>query len=68
VGQFESGGALSGLPAWADCVYSGLMPEVRKIARYTLEAILVLVPLVVVIYFLAYPDRFDAVLGWLVKR
>jgi hypothetical protein len=38
------------------------MTEGRKIARYTLEALLVLVPLAVVIYFLAYPDSFDAVL------
>ncbi len=44
------------------------MPEVRKIARYTLEALLVLVPLAVVIYFVAYPDKFDVFLDWLVRR
>jgi hypothetical protein len=46
----------------------GRIPEVRKIARYTLEALLVLVPLVVVIYFVAYPDKFDAFLDWMVRR
>jgi hypothetical protein len=44
------------------------MPEARKIARYTLEAALIVVPLAVVLYFLAYPDRFDATLNWLVHR
>jgi hypothetical protein len=38
------------------------MPKVRKIARYTVETLLVLVPLAVVVYFLAYPDRFQCVL------
>jgi hypothetical protein len=43
------------------------MPEVRKFARYTLDALLVLVPLAVIIYFLAYPDSFDASLNWMVR-
>ena len=43
-------------------------PEARRIVRYSLEASLVLVPLAVVIYFLAYPDQFDAFLNWLVGR
>jgi hypothetical protein len=44
------------------------MSRTRTIARYSLEASLVLVPLAVVIYFLAYPDQFDALLNWLVER
>jgi hypothetical protein len=44
------------------------MPRARTVARYSLEASLVLVPLAVVIYFLAYPDQFDAFLNWLVGR
>jgi hypothetical protein len=44
------------------------MAQTRKIVRYTFEALLVLVPLAVVIYFLAYPDMFDAFLNWLVGR
>jgi len=42
------------------------MPAARKIAKYSFEALLVLVPLAIVIYFLAYPDSFDASLNWLV--
>ena len=42
------------------------MAEIRKIARYSLETLLVLVPLAVVIYFLAYPDNFNAFLNWMV--
>jgi hypothetical protein len=44
------------------------MTEGRKIIRYTLEVLLLLVPLAIVIYFLTYPDKFDAFLDWLVKR
>jgi hypothetical protein len=44
------------------------VPRARTVARYSLEASLVLVPLAVVIYFLAYPDHFDAFLNWLVGR
>jgi hypothetical protein len=41
------------------------MPESRKIVRYSAEAFLLLVPLAAVIYFLAFPDAFDAFLNWL---
>ena len=41
------------------------MPEFRKVARYSLDILLVLAPLAVVLYFMAFPDRFDAVLDWL---
>jgi hypothetical protein len=41
------------------------MPQARKIVRYSVEALLVLVPLVIVIYFLAYPEAFDDFLNWL---
>jgi hypothetical protein len=44
------------------------MPTPRKIARYTLEAVLIFIPLAVVLYFLAYPDRFDAALNWMVHH
>jgi hypothetical protein len=44
------------------------MTEVRKIAKYTLDVLLVAVPLMVVIYFLAYPDKFNAFLNWMVGR
>ena len=33
------------------------MAEARKIAKYTFDALLVFVPLAVVLYFLAYPDK-----------
>ncbi len=46
-------------------VIFGLMPKALKI---TIDVLLVLVPLAVVIYFLAYPDRFDAFLNWVVRR
>lgn len=41
------------------------MAEARKIAKYTFDALLVFVPLAVVLYFLAYPDRFNAFLNWI---
>jgi hypothetical protein len=41
------------------------MPEARTIARYSAEALLVLIPLAIVIYFLAFPDAFDAFLNWI---
>jgi hypothetical protein len=44
------------------------MAEPRKIAKYTLDVLLIAVPLVVVLYFLAYPDKFDAFLNWIVGR
>jgi len=44
------------------------MAQHRKIIRYTLEALLILVPLAVVIYFLAFPNTFDAFLNWLAGR
>jgi hypothetical protein len=44
------------------------MAEVRKIAKYALDVLLVAVPLVVVIYFLTYPDKFNAFLNWMVGR
>ncbi len=44
------------------------MAEVRKITKYTFDVLLVLVPLAVVIYFLAYPDKFNASLNWIVGR
>jgi hypothetical protein len=44
------------------------MAEPRKIAKYTFDALLVLVPLVIVIYFLAYPDAFNAFLNWVDGR
>ena len=43
----------------------GLMPKALKI---TLDVLLILVPLAGTLYFLAYPDRFDAFLNWLVGR
>jgi hypothetical protein len=41
------------------------MSEARTIVRYSAEALLVLIPLVIVIYFLAFPDAFDAFLNWI---
>jgi hypothetical protein len=43
------------------------MPIVPKFIRYAGEALLILVPLGVTIYFLAYPDKFDSFLDWLMK-
>ena len=37
----------------------------RAIAKYTFDALLVFDPLAVVLYFLAYPDRFNAFLNWI---
>jgi len=44
------------------------MLRARRIVRYALEALVVLVPLAVLIYFLVYPDKFDASFNWLIRR
>jgi hypothetical protein len=40
----------------------------RKIAKYTLDVLLILVPLAAVLYFGTYPDKFDAFLNWMVGQ
>jgi hypothetical protein len=47
--------------AWA---YPAPMPEARKVVAYTRDLVLIFVPLGGLIYFLAYPDAFDAFLNW----
>jgi hypothetical protein len=44
------------------------MPEFRNVVRYAVDILLVLVPLAVVLYFMAFPERFDAVLDWLFRH
>jgi hypothetical protein len=44
------------------------MAETRKIIRYTLEALAILIPLAIVIYFVTEPAAFDATLNWLIGR
>jgi len=44
------------------------MADSRKIIRYTLEPLLILIPLAIVIYFVAEPAAFDATLNWLFGR
>ena len=39
--------------------------EARKIAESIFDALLVFDPLAVVLYFLAYPDRFNTFLNWI---
>jgi hypothetical protein len=41
------------------------MAQARKTAKHTLEVVLILVPLVAVLYFCAYPNKFDAFLNWI---
>jgi hypothetical protein len=43
------------------------MPPARTIVKYTFDALLILVPLAIVIYFLFDPDAFNAFLAWLVR-
>jgi len=43
------------------------MAESRNMVWYALDALLVLVPLAIVIYFIAFPDKFDAFLAWMVR-
>jgi hypothetical protein len=45
-----------------------VMPDARKVARYSVDILLILVPLAVVLYFVAFPDRFDAVLDWFFRH
>jgi len=44
------------------------MADTRKVVKYSLEALAILVPLAIVIYFVAEPAAFDAALNWLVGR
>lgn len=43
------------------------MSESRHALWYALDALLILVPLAIVIYFIAFPDKFDAFLAWMVR-
>jgi hypothetical protein len=46
---------------------NGAMPHPRKVVRYTLEALLILIPLAALLYFMALPDQFDVFLDWLFR-
>jgi hypothetical protein len=39
----------------------------RPAIRYGIEALLILIPLLVMTYFLFYPDAFNMCLAWLAK-
>ena len=43
------------------------MSESRHTLWYVLDALLVLVPLAIVIYFISFPDKFDAFMAWMVR-
>jgi hypothetical protein len=43
------------------------MSESRHALWYVLDALLVLVPLAIIIYFISFPDKFDAFLAWMVR-
>jgi hypothetical protein len=43
------------------------MPAARTIVKYTIDVLLIFVPLAGVIYFLFEPDAFNAFLAWLVR-
>jgi hypothetical protein len=43
------------------------MPAARTIVKYTIDALLIFVPLAAVMYFLFDPDAFNAFLAWLVR-
>jgi hypothetical protein len=51
----------------ADPGIVGCMAESRKMIWYALDVLIVLVPLAIVIYFISFPDKFDAFLAWLVR-
>jgi len=41
------------------------MPKMRPAIRYGIDALLILIPLLVMTYFLFYPEAFNACLAWL---
>jgi hypothetical protein len=43
------------------------MSESRHMLWYAFDAVIVLVPLAIIIYFIAFPDKFDAFLAWMVR-
>ena len=49
----------------ADPAIFGTMPKMRPAIRYGIDALLILIPLLVMTYFLLYPEAFNACLAWL---
>jgi hypothetical protein len=43
------------------------MPKMPPVVRYTLDALLIFVPLIVMTYFLFDPAAFNAFAGWLAR-
>jgi hypothetical protein len=56
-----------GLAARADPAILGAMPKVRPAIRYGIDALLILIPLLGMTYFLFDPEAFNAFLAWLAK-
>jgi hypothetical protein len=42
-------------------------PAMPKSLKITLDALLIVIPLVIVIYFLSNPDAFNAFLDWMMR-
>ena len=57
--------SFSGLPVRPSALF-GLMPAVRTIVKYAIDALLIFAPLSGIMYFLFNPDAFNAFLAWLV--
>ena len=51
----------------ADPRIVGIDERISPHVWYVLDALLVLVPLAIVIYFISFPDKFDAFLAWMVR-
>jgi len=51
----------------ADPAILGPMPKMGPGIRYGIEALLILIPLLLMTYFLFYPDAFNACLAWLAR-
>jgi hypothetical protein len=51
----------------ADLAILAPMPKVRPAIRYGIDALLILIPLLGMTYFLFDPEAFNAVLAWLAR-
>ena len=56
-----------GLASEADPVIFGPMPKLRPAIRYGIDALLILVPLLGMSYFLFDPEAFNAFTAWLMR-
>jgi hypothetical protein len=64
--RFWGDNAAAAMPAGR--ITLGLKPDTCEIIGYIRDALVILGIVAVGMYFLSYPDKFDAVLNWMLGR